>query len=76
MAQAKRSERNKARRKFIGKGHSSFGDAYAREVQYDRQGKMKQRDLRLKNERIKKRRALQQDTARVEKRFGFIPRSN
>ncbi len=76
MAQAKRSERNKARRKFIGRGHSSFEDAYTREGKWDKRGKLKQRDLRLKNERIKKRRELQHTTAKVEKRFGFIPRSN
>ena len=75
MAQAKRSERNKARRKFIGRGHSSFDQAFDREMKWDRQVKLKQRDLRLRQERIKKRRELRQNTATVEKRFGFIPRS-
>ncbi len=75
MAQAKRSERNKARRKFIGRDHSTFDRAFEREVEWDRRKKLKQRDHKLRIERIKKRRELRQDTAKVEKRFGFIPRS-
>lgn len=76
MAQAKRSERNKAYRKFIGRGHSSFEDAYARGVEWDRRKKLRERDHKLKIERIKKRRETRENTRKVETRFGFIPRGN
>lgn len=73
MAQAKRSARNKARRKFIGRGHSSFETAYQNDVEWSRNKKIKDRALKFKHERRRKARDLEKTGARVTKRFGFIP---